>query len=102
MRTLTVGLEPLTTGFTNQVTTSGTATILYATSTQVSISSICIKAHSANTNDIYVGFISNVATTNGFVLHPHDQITFDIDARVTPIYIVSPGTAQRVSYAAIA
>jgi hypothetical protein len=95
-----VGVEPLGTVFTGQVTCSGTAVILFATSTQPSISAICVKAFSANTNDVYVG-ISSVATTTGFVLHPHDEKTFDVDYPRSPLYVISPGTAQAVCYAAI-
>lgn len=95
-----VGIEPLGSCIHGQVTTSGTATILFATSTQPSVSSIVVKAFSGNTNDIYVG-MSNVTTATGFVLHPRDSIAMDLDFARAPVYIISPGTAQKVAYLAV-
>lgn len=98
-----VGLEPLgTAAYTNQATVSGVAAQIQATSANAPTVVFMIKAHSDNTANIYYGFVSNVSTTTGFVLHPRDGIVLDLNYNKKPIWVISNGTAQRYSYSGMA
>jgi hypothetical protein len=97
------GIEGLgTTAYTNQATVSGSALQIQATSANAPTTVFIIKAHSENTANIYYGFVSNVTTTTGVVLHPHDGIVMNLNYNKKPIWVISNGTAQRYSYQGMA
>lgn len=93
-----VGIEPhRTAGITSQVTGTNASVLLIATSTVPSSTGcICVKADSANTGAVYVGFISNISSTDGFILYGRDQVSLDWDKAAAPLYGYFAGTAQKV------
>lgn len=75
------------------VTTAGTAEVLAASTT---ILSVTIKALSGNTGYVYVGSAS-VDSTNGFVLQAGESISLDID-NLADIYLDVSANGEGVSF----
>ena len=68
--------------------------------TSLAVLSITVKAHKANTGNVFVGD-SGVTSANGFILSPGDSVSFDIDD-VADVYIDAAINGEGVSWIAVA
>jgi len=79
------------TGGTFQFTVSTTPTPLGSQAVRM----VTIKADKGNTDAVYVGFDSNLDSSNGFALDPGESVDIVIDS-LGKIYVVSQSTAQKI------
>ena len=78
-------------GGTFQFTVSTTPTALGA----LEVKMVTIKADRSNTDAVYIGFDSDLNSSNGFALDPGESVDIVID-NLGKVYVVSQSTAQKI------
>lgn len=67
----------------------------------VSTSTIVLRAPSGNAGPIYIGFDTDVTTSNGFPIPADTGISIDIDNSEQQIFFVSANAGDELRYLAI-
>lgn len=81
------------------VTTAGTAVQLTTDGRRLSVGAN-VRALSANTGKIYVGFVSNIASTTGHELVPGESLLLEV-SKADGIYINSTVNGEGVCFTLI-
>lgn len=96
---LGVDSTPASTVYEGQVTVTTSGTRVQLSGSSVPIRSVCIKAMTANTGNMYLGDIT-VSSSNGYEMPSDTSVCIDIN-NLNLIYVDSSVNGEKVSYLGI-